>query len=255
MLSLAAEKEIETFALTDHDTVDGLVEAQDVADREDIKLVPGTELTCYWNNRIVHIIGLGIDTASKTLIKYLDGIRQLREERSLLIAQRLKKKGLPDVLELAEEYAGGGQIGRPHFARALVAAGAVNSEQQAFKQWLGAGKIGDVKVEWPQLQQSVESIKESGGFAVIAHPTKYKFTFTKIRSLADDFLAVGGDGIEVAYPGLKPNHLSELSRLAEQRGLLVSAGSDFHNPQWNWTGLGKFPRIEVDERHILSKLV
>ncbi|WP_350227792.1 PHP domain-containing protein [Neptuniibacter halophilus] len=254
LLNRARSRGIEVLSLTDHDTLEGVRELMR-QDLEGIQLVPGTELTCLWQGRVIHLVGLGLDPENNDLQAYLNNLALLRRQRSEKIARQLEKMGVPPVYAEAQALAGKGSIGRPHFARALVEKGFVVNEQQAFKKYLGAGKKGDVKMPWPDLADAVSVLKAAGGVSIIAHPTKYKMTFTKIRSLVADFIAAGGDGIEVSYPGVTPDHQLHLNRIAESNNLLVSAGSDFHTPDAGWTDLGKYPPLKTTKNHVLRLLI
>lgn len=251
----ATERGVEVFALTDHDTVAGVPELRAAAEGCAIKVLSGTELTCGWGRGMVHIIGLGFDETTPLLSEYLQGLDKLRLERAGLIAQKLIKRNIPDLLSRAIELAGAGQIGRPHFAQAMVEAGVVNNEAQAFNRYLGAGKVGDVKVEWPSMEQGINIIQQSGGVAVLAHPTKYNMTFTKVRVMVESFSEQGGDAIEVSYPGMESGHILQLDKLATKHKMMVSAGSDFHKTQFHWTGIGKYPGYSSNNAHVLSKLL
>jgi len=250
----AKERGLEVLALTDHDTVVGSAEllSQGV---DGVRVIPGTELSCQWNGRVVHIVGLGMDISDKGLLEYLQGLEQLRQQRALKINQKLIKQGLPDIWEAASELAAGGSIGRPHFARALVAAGAVKNETLVFKRYLGTGKPADVKMQWPEMAEAIGIIRSSGGIAVLAHPTKYNMTFTKLRLLMAAFAEQGGQAIEVSYPGISPDHRRELEKYAQEHDLMISAGSDFHSPSYNWTEIGNFPAVRSEHNHVLKPLL
>jgi predicted metal-dependent phosphoesterase TrpH len=116
--------------------------------------------------------------------------------------------------------------------------GAVSNIQQAFKKYLGAGKAGDIKEQWADLAQVVAWIRDAGGVAVLAHPTKYKMTGTKINQLITDFAAVGGEAIEVISGLQIPSVTKDMARLCNRHGLLASCGSDFHSDQQPWAALG-----------------
>jgi len=257
LLNRAQERGLEVLALTDHDTLNGVHLLRSEGIPDSVTLIPGLELTASWRNRILHIVGLGVDPDSTVLNEYLSGLEALRQQRAEKICERLVKAGAPvEVLqETVAEIAKGSVIGRPHIAKALVKIGFVNNEQAAFKSYLGTGKVGDVKMNWPDHNAAVTAIKEAGGWAILAHPTKYKMTFTKIREAVDDFLSAGGDGIEVSYTGITPNHLRDLERLADRKNMLVSAGSDFHSPEHGWTDLGKYAPVNDLSRHVLTKLL
>ena len=132
------------------------------------------------------------------------------------------------ALEGALTVAAGAQIGRPHFARWMVSAGHVASEQEAFKRFLGSGKPGDISILWPSLQDTVEVITRSGGVAVLAHPLHYRMTATRLRALADAFCEAGGGAIEIINGRPKAGEVEQLRRLASDRNVRVSVGSDFH---------------------------
>lgn len=254
LLERAVQRSLQVIALTDHDTVEGV--RQLIAEAPDkLTVIPGAEFTCVWRGRVVHIVGLGLSLESEVLQTYLKRLDLLREERAEKINQRLMKKNIPSLLGLVNERAENSVIGRPHFAQAMVELGIVNSEQQAFNQYLGSGKVGDVKVDWPELSDVLAVIRESGGLAVFAHPTKYKFTFTKIREFLADFAELGGEGIEVSYTGISPSHHHELIRMADMFDLKVSAGSDFHSPKHHWTDVGRFMPIKKDVPHVLDALM
>lgn len=254
LLELAKNNNIDVLALTDHDTVAGVRDIQ-AENPKEIRIIPGTELTCLWNGRVIHIVGLGVDLESENLKSYLANLYVLRVERSKKISRQLISMGLPDVYQDAKKLAGQGSIGRPHFARALREQGVVANEQQAFKKYLGIGKKGDVKMAWPELSETVAVIKAAGGIAVLAHPTKYKMTFTKLRLVIADFVKCGGEAIEVSYPGVTPDHHYHLLRIAKENDLLLSAGSDFHAPSQGWTNLGKYPPIKVEGNHVLERFL
>lgn len=255
LMHRAANAGVECLALTDHDTLDGLGEARVTANALGMNFINGVELTADWRGRVVHLVGLGFDDRVGAFTEYMQHLMDLRDQRAREIAVKLHKKGLPDNLyELARARAGDSQIGRPHFAGALVELGKVSSMQEAFDRYLGQGTAGDVKAVWPSFNQAIALINKAGGHVVLAHPTKYNFTFTKIRELMTDLLDAGAAGLEVSYPGVTPGHQHELIRLAQQRQCYVSAGSDFHSPDQRWTSLGRYPEFTA-ERLIIERLV
>ena len=251
----AYEQGIRCLALTDHDSIDGLEAAKQSADQfSDMTFINGIEMTCQWRKRVIHVVGLGF-TPTDELRSFLKAVTDLRDNRAEKICQKLIKKGLPDLLPYATKLADGGQIGRPHIARAMLELELVKNEQEAFDNYLGTGKCGDVKMEWPEIESVCDIVKKAGVKTVIAHPTKYRFSFSKLRELISDFTDAGGDGIEVAYGGLSPNHHRDLLTLASRQDIIVSAGSDFHSPQYHWTKLGRYPAFQHQKyRHILDQL-
>lgn len=243
LLQRAADKNVTHLALTDHDTVNGLAEAQTAAAVHNIVLIPGIELSCLWRSRTIHIVGLDFDPDNPEFRAALAQQHRNRWARAAMIDDRLKKLAVPDLLERATANAGGDVPGRPHFARVMVESGVVRNTAQAFKRYLGAGKPGDVKAYWPELQEVVQWINQAGGIAVLAHPRKYRLTATKLRELTADFRRAGGRAIEVSTSGQSSGDLGFLKELCVREKLLASQGSDFHFPGAPWCELGNIIKM------------
>jgi len=235
----AVELRIELLAITDHDTAGGYREARDYLASHPLplRLLPAAEFSCVWKNINVHIVGLGIDADSEAARTAFAFLGDARLQRAELIGEKLAKLRMPGACAGALALAGDSQIGRPHFARYLVAQGHVGSIDAAFDRYLGAGKVGDIKAVWPSLEQVVAWIAAAGGVAVLAHPLKYKMTATRLRLLVAEFKAAGGGAIEVVT-GRQQADWSFLAQLSRQHGLEASQGSDFHGPGLGWGDLG-----------------
>lgn len=219
---------VRQFALTDHDTTAGYLSVRHTSEADEVGLISGVELSCRWATTTVHVVGLNFDADASQIIAVVEQLTQAREERAKKIAMRLAGVGIDGALEGAKAVANESQIGRPHFATWMVEAGAVNSVTEAFDKYLGAGKIGDVKMFWPPLSDVVQAITQAGGVAILAHPLKYRLTGMKLRALINDFKAAGGGAIEVLNGRQPETDLKRLSQLAEGNGLMCSVGSDFH---------------------------
>ena len=229
---------VNLFALTDHDTVSGFLQIKDAA--QSVVLVSGIEFSTQWSGLSIHIVGLDFDAAHPAMSQAIAHQRQVREQRAYTIDQRLTREGMPDVLRIALNYCPDiGQIGRPHFAQAMLDLGYVKTMTHAFDKWLGSGKLGDVKSVWPDIATAVEWLHEAGGVAVLAHPLRYKLTFAKLRRLVQYFQEVGGDAVEVVAQQGKLDKQQQLVDLVVSLGLAGSGGSDFHEPDWAWAQLGK----------------
>lgn len=258
LVSRAKSHGVEFLALTDHDTIDGLARASKAAKENDIQLITGIELSSEWAGVGIHVVGLGFDVNSPLLLEGIKQQKQARIERAQTIAERLAKKGFLNTYEGARSIAikqngfedqkqmeeGSSNtdnliIARPHFAKYLVQAGYVKSESAAFKSYLGAGKIGDVKSCWPDLETVISWIQESGGVSVLAHPLHYKLTNTKLRRLITDFKEDGGQAVEVISGRQTSQQTDYVAKLAEEFDLFASAGSDFHSPDFPWQTLGR----------------
>ena len=236
-----AELDLDLFALTDHDTIAGYLEIKQAGKLTAAKQwVSGIEFSCVALKQTIHVLGLDFDEDSPDFLQVLKEQAKKRCERGKIIQQRLLKAGVPDVYDRALEISGSAEsLGRPHFARALTEIEACKSEQQAFDRWLGSGKIGDVKMMWPTLAEVVSWITEAGGVAVLAHPLRYKMTFSKLRQLIAQFDEAGGAGVEVVGQQAAPDKLKHLIRIVQSHGLAGSGGSDFHDPKWHWAPLGR----------------
>ena len=228
LLRRAKAAGVQQFALTDHDTTAGYLAVRHTSEAEEVGLISGVELSCRWATATIHIVGLNFDADAPEMTAMVEQLTQAREERAEKIATRLAGVGIDDALEGAKAIANGSQIGRPHFATWMVEAGAVDSVAEAFDKYLGAGKIGDVKMFWPPLSDVVQAITRAGGVAILAHPLKYRLTGMKLRALINDFKAAGGGAIEVLNGRQPETDLKRLSQLAEGNGLMCSVGSDFH---------------------------
>ncbi|WP_439134938.1 PHP domain-containing protein [Pseudomaricurvus sp.] len=250
LVSRAKTQGVTVLALTDHDTVVGIDEAQAAAAEEGIRVLPGIEFSCLWNGVGIHIVGLNIDPAHPQMQAAVARQGESRETRARQIGEKLAKAGIPGALEGAKKKAGDAVIGRPHFAQFLVETGRVSSMNAAFKKYLGAGKVGDVKQVWPPVAEAVSWILAAGGVAVIAHPDKYKMTRTKLGRLISDFAEAGGQAIEVVSGHQQPDLTRDLARIANQHGLYASCGSDFHVPDQSWQELGSFSALPDDCRPV-----
>ncbi|MDO6440699.1 PHP domain-containing protein [Marinobacter sp. 2_MG-2023] len=239
----AADQKVTHLALTDHDTIDGLEEAQAAAEANGVVLVPGIELSCLWRSHTIHIVGLDFDISNTHFLEALKQQNRNRWARAAMIAERLNKLAIPDLLDRAVAESGGDVPGRPHFAKVMVEAGIVKNAAQAFKRYLGSGKVGDVKAYWPELQEVVQWINSAGGLAVLAHPRKYQLTATKLRDLVADFRRAGGQSIEVSTSGQSSGDLGFLAELCRREKLLASQGSDFHFPGGPWCELGRIMKM------------
>ena len=242
VLHLAEEAELDYLALTDHDTIQGVMEI--LAINSTVNVISGVEISSLWQGVAIHIIGLDFDVEHSAISALLAQQRLVREKRARIIDQKLAAKGMPNTLAGALTYCPDlGQIGRPHFAQYLVDQGLVKNHKQAFDRWLGAGKIGDVKSDWPDIHHVIEVINASHGLAVLAHPLRYKLTFSKLRRLMQSFQDSGGAAVEVVGHQVSPDKQQRLIKAVADLSLMASGGSDFHDPQWRWAQLGHIPPL------------
>lgn len=242
LVDRAAEQGVTMLALTDHDTINGLAEARARAEMHNIELISGIEFSSVWNGIGIHVVGLGFDETHPEMLAAIARQEDCRLQRAKTIAERLEKLGLKGIWAKAEAIANGAQIGRPHFAQALIDMEKVSNMAQAFKRYLGAGKPGDVKTLWPDITEVVGWIREAGGVAVVAHPDKYKMTNTKLKSMLKAFAEAGGNGLEVVSGATEVTFSRRMVEICNELGFLASQGSDFHGPR-PWSELGKFTKM------------
>ena len=239
LVARAAAAGIDVLALTDHDTVAGLEEAEQGAGIHGLRLVPGAEISATWRAQSIHVLGLWIDPASPLLRSSLNAQQDRRRVRMRKICARLEKLGLPGGELLAAVESSPGVPTRAHLANALVAGGHVARADEAFRKYLGSGKSANVAAEWPALETVVGWIRAAGGEAVLAHPMRYSLSAGARRRLLADFAAAGGAALEVVSGGNGAEHVDSLAVLAVKHGFMGSVGSDFHDPQLTWNPLGR----------------
>lgn len=239
LVARAAAAGIDVLALTDHDTVAGIEEAQHSAALHGLRLVPGAEISASWRAQSIHVLGLWIDPAGAELRMALATQEERRRARMLKMCARLGKLGLPGAELLAAVELCPGVPTRTHLASALVAGGHVARTDEAFKKYLGSGKSANVAAEWPALDVVVGWIRAAGGVAVLAHPARYSLSAGARRRLLADFAAAGGAALEVVSGGNGAEHVESLAVMAVKYGFLGSVGSDFHDPQLTWNPLGR----------------
>ncbi len=238
LASRAKARGVTTLALTDHDTLEGIPELREAANEYGLSVLTGVECSTQWSGYTVHIVGLNFSLDSDSICQMVDFISSGRFVRSQEIARRLERRlGLESVLDKATRIAGKGVVGRPHFAQVLVAESVVNTNEQAFRRFLGAGKLGDVKQQWPSVDEVVSAIVQAGGVAVLAHPGTYKMTRTKLRRLIEVFAEAGGQAVELSTPAHSADFSQWLQAYLNEKGLAASVGSDFHSPN-GWVDLG-----------------
>ena len=227
---------IQTMALTDHDTIDGIPEAESEAARLGVNLIPGTEIDIDWKckdggyrrNREFHLLGLGLEAPSPALTGLLAEIKLERKRRNLLMIGKMRESGMDaDYRELCS-MAGSGCIGRPHFAQYLIKLGKVRSVQAAFDRFLGKGKPFFIQMAGADFRRAAAAIHESGGLAVLAHPTTLYVSWGRMPVILAELKEQGLDGIEAWHPVATERACRRLEEMAGRLGLLVTAGSDFH---------------------------
>jgi hypothetical protein len=212
------------WALTDHDTVAGLLPAAAAARDLNVRFVPGIELSALLDEREVHVLGHFIDAVHPELRDFEDMLAQHRRGRVRRIVGLLAQNGVSVTEEAIVACSGGKTIGRPHVARAMVEAGAVSTVKEAFDRFLGDGRpcyVGRFRLT---VEDAVAMIRRAGGVATLAHPGPSKVQPLELRRLR----AMGFDGVEAAHPDQPPEQAARFREVAEAVDLVCTAGTDFH---------------------------
>lgn len=239
LLEMAAAIGLSALALTDHDTVAGLPSLL-AAESGTVTAVPGVEVSAMFGSDTLHILGLFVDWRCPELNRFLEPIRSSREERNRKIVRRLRNLGCDVTEEDVRARAGEDVVGRPHIAQSLVAAGCCESIPEAFEVYLGVRGKAYYKRFRPSAESAVRTVHAAGGLAVWAHPVAARdhaesTLRQRLRSLRD----AGLDGIESHYSEHTEEQTRFVSRLADEAGLLLSGGSDFHGAPMPGIELGR----------------
>ena len=262
LVHAALEKGIHTLALTDHDSMDGLILAENIAKNHPIQIISGVEISSQWSRPStnksygVHIVALNIQNP-EPLQRLFEQQKKIRAERSKQICDLLipliQMDIYPDVIAQVDGEAD--RVTRTHIAKSLVAKGVVSRPQQAFDKYIKEGKKAYVKFDGLGLEETIKVIHESKGYAVLAHPTRYDLSATNVRYLIELFAQHGGDAIELP-PAIEPLSTRQMvDRMIEQFNLKVSVGSDFHGDNMPWIKLGSIPKVKEGQVGIWESFV
>ncbi|MBJ7536755.1 PHP domain-containing protein [Marinomonas transparens] len=251
LVDLAVEQGVSLFALTDHDTLDGIPEARQRAEGHNLSYLNGVELSTQWQGIPLHMVALGFEDNNPELLSVVASNQATRLERGRRIADLLVKQGLPDLFDEALALAGDSQLGRPHFANLLIEKGLVKDANKAFDRYLGNKRLGQLRDVWPDLEDVLGTLAGQNMELILAHPKRYPLTVTKLKRLLGDFKKWGGTAIEVVSGNERPDHVRLLERLSLEFGLKASAGSDYHGPFGPWTQVGKFTQIHESEVNLV----
>lgn len=229
LLTEAKKAGLSAMALTDHDTVDGVLSAKDTATAVGIELISGVELSTEYKGKEVHMVGLFIDETNPALLNHLSTFRAKRDSRNEEMCTLLQKEGF-DITEAAlhKMFPDATVLTRAHVANYLVNKGYIPNISVAFEKYIGDGCRCQVKREMITPQEGVKIIHNAGGIAILAHPILYKMSDARLRELFIDCKDVGLDGVEAIYSTYQPGDERYIRRLAEEYDLKLSGGSDFH---------------------------
>lgn len=242
------------IALTDHDNIDGIPEAMEEAKRHNIKFIPGIELSCDFGSEL-HIVGLNIDVYNKKLIEMTEKLKRDRIIRNNNTIKRLNDIGIDVTLEEAFKYCPGDVLGRAHIAKAVVDKGYAKSVKDAFKKYLGKGKVGYSNEFRISKEDAISLIKECGGVSVLAHCHYLGMEDDEFISFAKDLKEKGLDAIEGYYTEYTEKQSQFYIDAAKKLGLKISGGTDFHGQMKPNIALGSgFGNLQIP-KDILKELL
>jgi predicted metal-dependent phosphoesterase TrpH len=257
LVALARDRGLEGVAVTDHDTLDGLPEAEAAGARLGVEVVPGVELSTVHEGRGVHLLCYFVDPGHRGLRAELDRLREDRYRRGERMVARLRELGYPITFERVREIAGGGTIVRPHIALALVEAGVVPSVKDAFTEEL-IGHGGRAYVEKHALDPvaALDLAHAAGGVCVLAHPGTGREADPVPDALVEELAARGLDGLEALHPDHPPDVEARYVRMAERLGLVWTGSSDCHGALYDPVRLGMrtTPREQLEELRSRARL-
>lgn len=228
LMEAAHRRGLTAIALTDHDTIAGLEEARAAAEALGLGFIPGIEIEITWEPGEFHLLGLGIRRPSRGFSQALAELAYFREARNREIIRKMQSAGIAVGYEDMLAIAGGPCVGRPHFASLLVSRGVVKNREQAFGRYLGKGRPFYVSKEGLEFRRGADTIKESGGIPVLAHPMSLYLAWGRLPDFIKGLRDQGLEGIEAWHPTAKVHCCKRLEALGKSLGLYVTAGSDYH---------------------------
>lgn len=228
LVTHAIEKGLSAFALSDHDTVEGIDEAVDAAKGTGLEVIPAIEFSTEYEGKDIHILGLYIDHKGQAFQKYLQNFRDSRDLRNRKMCQKLTDYGVPVSYEALTARFPGSVLTRAHYAKFLLEEGYVKSMTEAFERYVGDHAPCFLPREKVTPAQAVKLILEAGGLPVLAHPVLYHMSDARLDKLVAELKDAGLVGIEAIYSTYNAAEERQMRRLAEKYGLLITGGSDFH---------------------------
>lgn len=228
VVHLALQKNLAAIALSDHDTVKGVPEAISAAEGTTLEVVPATELSCYYRNVEIHVLGLFVDYKDADFQAKLEELEQERMQRNLDMIALFQRDNISITLEELQAGNPRSVITRAHFARVLIEKGYCKDKNAAFDRYVGVGC--PYYLPKPQItpELSLPLITKAGGIPILAHPMLYKLGYRQVEELIQYLIPLGLKGIEAYHSSNNISQSDKLRSLALKYHLVVSGGSDFH---------------------------
>ncbi|SDC51053.1 MULTISPECIES: PHP domain-containing protein [unclassified Candidatus Frackibacter] len=229
----AVELGLKTIAITDHDTIGGIEEAQLAAVDKNLEVIPGIELNTDISDAEVHILGYYINTNDLKLTDTLSKLRNSRYNRAQRMVKKLNQLGIDITFKRVCQLAGEGSLGRVHIAQAIIESGYVKEISQAFDRYIGKGSPAYINRYKLTPVEAVKLVKRAGGVPVLAHPALAKRDY-----LIPELVNAGLQGLEVYHSEHDEDDVQHYAALAEEYELIKTGGSDCHGPNKGRTLIG-----------------
>lgn len=223
----AKRAELTAIALSDHDTIDGIREAMAEGEKIGVEVIPAIEFSVLSETE-THILGYFIDIENPRLLRILKEVVDLRIERNHVTTQRLNELGFDITLEEVRALAPNNFVGRAHFARVLMDKGYTKTVKEGFDKYMSVGKYAYCEKQRLSAQEAVELITECGGLSFLAHPHLTKLSDERLKEFLLELNGYGLCGLEGYYTDYTPEMQEKYQNLAEEMGLMISGGTDFH---------------------------
>ena len=234
VMALASQRDLTGVALTDHDTFEGLEEAAASASELGLDFVPGIEFSAEYDGASLHILGYWVDPDDAAIESELLRLTATRLRRGEMIVEKLRELGFDISLERVRELAGGDAIARPHIAEAMVEAGVVADEKEAFDRYISDDGSAYVPKHALPPMEALRLIGEAGGVCVLAHPGMWRGNDTVPDELIVEMAASGMAGLEVNHPDHDDEMRAKYAATAERLGLVATAASDCHGERYGF---------------------
>jgi predicted metal-dependent phosphoesterase TrpH len=233
-VALASERGLTGIGVTDHDTTAGLAEAFAAAEGTDLEIVPGIEFSAEYEGASLHVLAYWIDPEDAPLREELKRLTDTRFRRGEMMVEKLQALGYEISFDRVHQIAGGDLIARPHVAKAMVEAGIVPDEKEAFNRFISDGGIAYVPKHALDPLDALRLIAGAGGVCVLAHPGMWKGDGSVPDELIESMAEGGMVGLEVDHPDHDPSQRAQYREIASRLDLVATGASDCHGERYGY---------------------
>lgn len=239
IVEMAAKKNMKAIAITDHDNIDGLKEANHYANLSNLEFINGIEFSCSSGNNEVHILGYFLNLEDELFLKRVKSLLKSRDERNRKIIEKLNKNGIIISIEDVKKESPGNLLGRVHFANALIKKGYCANISEAFERFLGKNGLAyEPRLNCPP-ETVIAYLKENGAFSSLAHPKFISTDDNFVLNLINNLKKCGLNGLEVNYSAFTNEEKQKYKSWAKKFDLIITGGSDFHGDNREHLVLGQ----------------